>query len=66
MAKGRYLNIVFEFIYGELGATAANIIVGLMSALVDNIPIMFAVLTMNPDMPEPSSTRRGGFYDSLR
>lgn len=47
-----YLNIVSEFIYGELGATTANIIVGLMSAIIDNIPIMFAVLTMNPDMPE--------------
>jgi len=28
----------------------ANIIVGILSALVDNIPVMFAVLTMNPDM----------------
>ncbi|MDD2761240.1 MAG: sodium:proton antiporter NhaD [Methylomonas sp.] len=47
-----YLSILSEFIYGELGATAANIIIGVMSAVVDNIPIMFAVLTMNPDMPE--------------
>jgi Na+/H+ antiporter NhaD/arsenite permease-like protein len=23
-----------------------------MSAVVDNIPVMFAVLTMNPDMPQ--------------
>lgn len=47
-----YLSIASEFIYGELGATYANIIVGVMSAIVDNIPVMFAVLTMNPDMPE--------------
>ena len=38
------------FIYGELGATTANVLVGVMSAIVDNIPVMFAVLTMNPDM----------------
>ncbi|GAB4266977.1 MAG: sodium:proton antiporter NhaD [Methylomicrobium sp.] len=47
-----YLGIASEFIYGELGATFANVIVGVMSAIVDNIPIMFAVLTMNPEMPE--------------
>lgn len=47
-----YLSLVSEFIYGELGATTANILVGIMSAIVDNIPVMFAVLTMYPDMPE--------------
>ncbi len=36
--------------YSGLGATMANSIVGVMSAIVDNIPVMFAVLTMNPDM----------------
>jgi len=33
-----------------LGATTANILVGLASALVDNIPVMFAVLSMEPSM----------------
>lgn len=47
-----YLSVASEFIYGELGATTANALVGVMSAIVDNIPVMFAVLTMNPDMPE--------------
>ncbi|MFU8788353.1 MAG: sodium:proton antiporter NhaD [Methylobacter sp.] len=47
-----YLSIASDFIYGELGATTANIIVGVMSAIIDNIPVMFAILTMNPDMPE--------------
>ena len=47
-----YLSLASGFIYGELGATTANVLVGLMSAIVDNIPVMFAVLTMNPDMPE--------------
>ncbi len=45
-----YLGMASEFMYGELGATNANILVGLLSAIVDNIPVMFAVLTMNPDM----------------
>lgn len=46
-----YLSMVSGFMYGELGATNANILVGVLSAIVDNIPVMFAVLTMNPDMP---------------
>jgi len=36
--------------YGDLGATTANILVGLLSAIIDNIPVMFAVLAMMPDM----------------
>ncbi len=47
-----YLSMASEFIYGELGATTANILIGCMSAVIDNIPMMFAVLNMNPDMPE--------------
>ncbi|MFT6261918.1 MAG: NhaD family Na+/H+ antiporter [Crocinitomicaceae bacterium] len=47
-----YLSMTSTLMYGELGATNANILVGLLSAIVDNIPVMFAVLTMNPDMPE--------------
>jgi len=45
-----YLGFASGFIYGELGPTTANVLVGIMSAIVDNIPVMFAVLTMNPDM----------------
>lgn len=47
-----YLSLTSGFFYGELGATTANILVGVLSAIVDNIPVMFAVLTMNPEMPE--------------
>jgi NhaD family Na+/H+ antiporter len=47
-----YLSLSSTYIYGELGPDIANILVGLMSAIVDNIPVMFAVLTMNPDMSE--------------
>jgi NhaD family Na+/H+ antiporter len=45
-----YLGLTSEFMYGTLGATNANILVGILSAVVDNIPVMFAVLTMDPDM----------------
>ena len=45
-----YLGMASELMYVQWGATAANISVGLLSAIVDNIPVMFAVLTMQPDM----------------
>ena len=47
-----YLALASGAVYGGLGATWANILVGAVSALVDNIPIMFAVLNMNPQMSE--------------
>ena len=45
-----YLGMASELMYTQWGATAANISVGVLSAIVDNIPVMFAVLTMQPDM----------------
>lgn len=45
-----YLSHLSAYMYGELGPTIANISVGVMSALVDNIPVMVAVLEMNPTM----------------
>ncbi len=45
-----YLSLVSEFLYDGLGATLANSIVGVLSAIVDNIPVMFAVITMRPEM----------------
>ena len=47
-----YLTLASEFMYGEMGATTANILVGVVSAVVDNIPVMFAVLSMNPEMSD--------------
>ena len=47
-----YLEYVSQFMYTDLGATNANILVGILSAIVDNIPVMFAVLTMEPSMPD--------------
>jgi Na+/H+ antiporter NhaD/arsenite permease-like protein len=45
-----YLGMVSEVMYMQWGATTANVVVGILSSIVDNIPVMFAVLTMNPDM----------------
>jgi NhaD family Na+/H+ antiporter len=45
-----YLSVVSELMYGDLGPTNANILVGILSAIIDNIPVMFAVLAMMPDM----------------
>ena len=45
-----YLELLSAGMYGGLGATTANILVGLISAIVDNIPVMFAVLNMGVDM----------------
>ena len=45
-----YLSLVSELMYQNLGATTANILVGILSAVIDNIPVMFAVLTMEPEM----------------
>jgi len=47
-----YLAIGSEWLYGGLGPTTANILVGVASAIVDNIPVMFAVLEMYPEMSE--------------
>ncbi|MGP9764602.1 sodium:proton antiporter NhaD [Halomonas sp. AOP13-D3-9] len=45
-----YLGLLSEALYTGWNATAANIVLGVVSAVVDNIPVMFAVLTMEPDM----------------
>jgi len=45
-----YLEVASQFFYEGWGPTQANITMGVISAVVDNIPVMFAILTMNPDM----------------
>ena len=47
-----YLALASQALYVGLGATAANVIIGALSAIVDNIPLMFAVLTMDPAMSD--------------
>ena len=46
-----YLTWASHALYGGLGPTAANVLIGIVSAVLDNIPLMYAVLTMQPDMP---------------
>ncbi|MFT7246179.1 MAG: NhaD family Na+/H+ antiporter [Candidatus Azotimanducaceae bacterium] len=45
-----YLEIMSAVLYDGWGPTAANITLGAVSAIIDNIPVMFAILTMNPEM----------------
>ncbi len=45
-----YLADVSSMMYLDLGPTIANTLVGVLSAFVDNIPVMVAVLQMNPEM----------------
>ncbi len=45
-----YLEAMSMGLYDGLGPSVTNIAMGFLSAIVDNIPIMFAVLTMEPQM----------------
>ncbi len=45
-----YLAVMSETLYVGLGPTTANVLIGLISAIIDNIPVMFAVLSMRPEM----------------
>jgi len=47
-----YLAFASQGLYVGLGATTANIVIGALSAIIDNIPLMFAVLTMDPSMSD--------------
>ena len=40
----------FTALYSQFGATVVNIGVGFLSAIVDNVPVMSAVLKSSPDM----------------
>jgi Na+/H+ antiporter NhaD/arsenite permease-like protein len=45
-----YLDLASHWLYDGFGYTLANTGMGLLSAIVDNIPLMFAVLKMDPSM----------------
>ncbi len=47
-----YLELLSSVAYGGLGPTSANIAVGIVSAVIDNIPVMFAILSARPPMDE--------------
>jgi Na+/H+ antiporter NhaD/arsenite permease-like protein len=45
-----WMELASTGLYDRYGFTTANVAMGLLSAIVDNIPIMYAVLQMNPPM----------------
>lgn len=45
-----YLALMSDVLYNNMGAVTTNIILGLVSSVIDNIPVMFAVISMNPEM----------------
>jgi len=45
-----YLALASEAFYGALGPTVANVLIGVLSSILDNIPMMVAVLQMHPAM----------------
>ena len=45
-----YLGMVSDVMYNQWDPVWANVMVGILSAIVDNIPVMFAVLTMQPEL----------------
>jgi Na+/H+ antiporter NhaD/arsenite permease-like protein len=47
-----YLTMASDVLYVGMDPTYANIIVGILSAFIDNGTIMFAVLTMHPDISQ--------------
>ena len=47
----------FTKLYDTLGATAVNIGVGFVSAIIDNVPVMSAVLKSNPNMGDAQTAQ---------
>lgn len=45
-----YLSLVSEVLYTQWDPTIANVTIGMVSSVIDNIPVIFAVLSMQPEM----------------
>ncbi|MCL6272119.1 sodium:proton antiporter NhaD [Sansalvadorimonas sp. 2012CJ34-2] len=45
-----YLQLMSATMYGDVGPFITNVLVGIASAIIDNIPVMFAILDMSPEM----------------
>ncbi|WP_240920198.1 sodium:proton antiporter NhaD [Pseudoalteromonas sp. SA25] len=45
-----YMSLASDYMYGTWGATQTNLVLGAISAVIDNIPVMFSVLSMQPQM----------------
>jgi Na+/H+ antiporter NhaD/arsenite permease-like protein len=52
LAQLGWLGLANTSLYQGLGATVANIAIGPVSAVLDNVPLVYAVLQMNPAMNE--------------
>jgi Na+/H+ antiporter NhaD/arsenite permease-like protein len=46
-----YLDAIAQFLFGQINPTLANVWIGLSSAFIDNGTLMFAVLSMHPNLP---------------
>ena len=44
-----YLHSLSSLLYAGMGDTAAHVLIGFISAIIDNIPVMYAVLNMEAD-----------------
>lgn len=44
-----YLHSLSELLYTDMGDTIAHVMIGIISAVIDNIPVMFAVLNMGQE-----------------
>jgi Na+/H+ antiporter NhaD/arsenite permease-like protein len=52
LAEFGWLETANHALYGNLGPAAANILIGPVSAILDNVPLVYGVLQMKPAMPE--------------
>jgi Na+/H+ antiporter NhaD/arsenite permease-like protein len=50
LAQFGWLAAANHILYGQFGTTTANIAVGPLSALLDNVPLVYGVLQMHPTM----------------
>lgn len=44
------LEILSKFLYGNFSTEVSGLAIGIISAVVDNVPLMFVVLEMDPDL----------------
>jgi len=47
-----YMSLASRYVYSGFDPTIANILIGLLSAIIDNGTIMYAVIAMDPNLPE--------------
>lgn len=65
MAYLGHLDLLARWLYRDLGTTEANVLVGLISAVVDNIPVMYSVLVEKAEWLLVTLTAGTGGYLSI-